>query len=433
MAKRIMVSSEESISCPNCNHKFPLHEGITKQTIEGYEKEYDTLLEERTEELKSQLAKEAVKSAQKAYTTQISSLKEELEDAREALQEVDTRAKKKAKQAAAKAREEFEEEKKSLVAELEDKKTAIKEFRQNELALRKEKEKLEEDRRNFALEHQRKLDEAKQEIEKKTREAEADKFKYKEAEYQKKLDAAMEANKELARKLEQGSQQLQGEVMELELERILRQAFPTDNVEEIAKGVRGADVRQGVISQTGQICGTIIWETKRAQNWSDKWLQKLKDDRLASNADIGVIVTTVLPKDCREPFMMIGDVWVISDKVVRPVAETLRVILVETNKLKFANTGRAEKAELVYNYLCSTNFAQNIRSVIETFSSMKQDLDKEKNAMYRMWKKRESQLERVAFSMSTTVGELQAITKDSLPQLNNIDQLLLPGETETEQ
>ncbi len=254
----------------------------------------------------------------------------------------------------------------------------------------------------------------------------------KEAEYKKRLEDAGKANAELTRKLEQGSQQLHGEVLELELESILRDSFPNDDIKEIAKGVRGADVLQCVYTQTGHICGTIIWEAKRAQNWSDKWLQKVKDDCMSANADIPVLVSTVLPKDCDEIFKIIDGVWVVSNRIIRPVAETLRVMLIQTNNLKTQNEGSSRKADLIYSYLGTPQFSQNLRSVFETFAYMKRDLDREKSAMYKTWKKRETQLERVAVSMSNMVGQLQAIAQDSLPELDKIDQLLLPGESETE-
>jgi hypothetical protein len=432
MSSKIMISSDEIVVCPKCSNKFPVEQGITRQTVEQHEKEYERVIQERSDELKEELSKEAAVSAEKKYKSQIFDLAEELSTAKEELNESEERIKKAKEDARNKAFKEFESERRAHNEELQEKDSLIKEFREKEIGLRREKKKLEDDKQNFELESQRKLDAAKKDIEKSVREYEAEKFSYKEIEYKKKLNDAQKANEELTQKLQQGSQQLQGEVLELKLERILQEAFPLDNIKEVAKGKRGADVLQCVYTQSGQICGTIIWEAKRARNWSDQWLQKLKDDRMIQNADIAVLVSTTMPKGCIESFKIIGDIWVVSSRVIRPIAETLRVMLIETSKLKLASKGRSEKTELIYNYLCSPNFALNIRSVIETFAYMKRDLDREKNAMNKTWKKRESQLERVAVSMSTMVGELQAIAQDSLPQLGEIDQLLLPGESDEE-
>jgi hypothetical protein len=217
-------------------------------------------------------------------------------------------------------------------------------------------------------------------------------------------------------------------VLELEMEHTLAGAFVHDLIEEVKKGQRGADVLQTVRTPMGQVCGKIIWEAKRAEHWSDKWLQKLKDDQQAAGADIAVLVTTVMPKGVTEAFVRIGDVWVVSPQVMRPVAETLRVTLLEMQRLRLVNTGVSEKMEQLYNYLSSTSFAQRVRTMLESFESMRSDLEAEKRAMQKMWAKRQAQIERVTVSMVTVVGELQAIAHDQLPQLDAIEQLSLPTE-----
>jgi len=143
------------------------------------------------------------------------------------------------------------------------------------------------------------------------------------------------------------------------------------------------------------VCGKIIWEAKRAENWSDKWLQKLKDDQQAANADIAVLVTTAMPKGVVESFCRIGDVWIVSPQVMRPVGETLRVILLEAHRLKQVNTGRNEKMEQLYTYLSSAQFAHKIRAMLESSESMRADLETEKRAMQRIWAKRQVQIERM--------------------------------------
>jgi hypothetical protein len=219
---------------------------------------------------------------------------------------------------------------------------------------------------------------------------------------------------------------LQGEVLELELEQTLINAFRHDQIEEVKKGQRGADAIQIVRTPAGMECGRIIWEAKRAEHWSDKWLQKLKDDRQEAHADIAVLVTTAMPKNFTLPFGQIGDIWLVPPHLVQPLAETLRVILLEANRLKQLNSGRAEKMESLYNYLASPRFAQRVGTMMDSFTSMKADLEAEKRAMQKIWSKREAQLSRVTLSMSSVVGELQAIAQDSLPQLDALEALALP-------
>ena len=426
MNNKIILSSDESIVCPKCNHSFALHMGITQQTIEKDESEYESAFAAERKGLEERLAKDAERKANKRFTDQIAQLTEQVGQSKQAAEEAKSLITKARAEAKTKAQADFELEKKSLAKELADKDNKLQAFREQELKLRAEKKELEEARQNMQLEVVRKVDEERQKIHKHIVDSETEKFKLKEAELRKQIDDARKTNEELSRKLEQGSQQLQGEVLELELENILADAFRHDHIEEVKKGQRGADVLQSVCTPSGQVCGKIIWEAKRAEHWSDKWLTKLKDDQLEAKADIPVLVTTAMPKENKEPFYMIGDVWVVAPHVMRPVAETLRIILLEANRLKLINTGRNEKMEMLYNYLSSAQFAQRIRTMVESFETMRGDLDSEKRAMQRIWAKREKQLERVTQSMSTVIGELQAIAHDSLSQLDSIEQLALP-------
>ena len=428
MDKKIIIAADESIVCPKCHHHFSLGQGITRQTIERYENEFEQAFAAQRKEMEGAMAQEAERKAGKQFADQISQLKEQLGDTRKAEKEARALIVKTQAEAKAKAQEEYAQEKRSLTDELAEKEAKLKQFREHELDLRKQKKQLEEQQANMQLDLQRKLDEERARMTEQVGRKEAERFSLIEAEYRKKIEDAQRSNEELRRKLDQGSQQLQGEVLELELENMLAGAFVHDLIEEVKKGQRGADVVQTVRTPAGQICGRIIWEAKRAENWSDKWLQKLKDDQQAANADIAVIVTTAMPKGSAHSFHRIGDVWVVSPEVMRPVAETLRVILLEAQRLKLVNTGRNEKMEQLYNYLSSGQFAQKVRTMLEGFESMRGDLEQEKRAMQRIWAKRQTQIERVTGSMVTVVGELQAIAQEQLPQLDSMMKLEAIGE-----
>lgn len=428
MTQKIIIAADESIVCPKCSHHFPLDQGITRQTIERYESEFEQAFAAQRKEMEDVMAKEAERKASKHFADQILKLKEELGDTRKAEKEARALIAKTQAEAKAKAQEEFAQEKKSFTDELAEKESKLKQFREQELDLRKQKKQLEELQVNMELDLQRKLDEERTRITEQIGQKESERFSLIEAEYRKKIEDAQKSNEDLRRKLDQGSQQLQGEVLELALEHTLEDAFVHDLIEEVKKGQRGADVLQTVRTPTGQICGKIIWEAKRAENWSDKWLQKLKDDQQAANADIAVIVTTTMPKGITDSFYRIGDVWVVSPQVMRPVAETLRVILLEAQRLKLVNTGRNEKMEQLYNYLSSSQFSQKVRTMLEGFEAMRTDLEAEKRAMQKIWAKRQTQIERVTGSMVNVVGELQAIAQDQLPQLDSMMQLEAIGD-----
>lgn len=423
MNKKVILSADEAVVCPSCSHQFALDRGIARHTIERYEQEFADALAGERKELEESLAKEAERRATRLFTEQITKLKEDLADVRKAEQDARALVKRAEAQAKANAEEMFAKEKSILTEELAAKNSQLAIFREQELALRRQKQELEEKQANFQVEFERKLDEERTRLSNQIGSREAERFSLIEAEYKKKIDDAQKANEDLRRKLDQGSQQLQGEVLELELEHMLRSAFFQDQIDEVKKGQRGADVLQTVRTASGQICGKIIWEAKRAENWSEKWLQKLKDDQQEAGADIAVLVTTAMPKGNSEAFCRIGDVWVVNPQVMRPVAETLRVILLESQRLKLVNTGRNEKMEQLYNYLASPQFAQRIRAMIESFVVMRADLDAEKRAMQRIWAKRQSQIDRLTGSMTSVVGELQSIAHDHLTQLDNVLEL----------
>ena len=423
MASKIILSSDEAVCCPKCKHNFPLREGITQKTIEQYEADYEAQFQQEREELRDQLTKEAERKAQKDASEQLHKLTEQLNDTKSKVSEAEAKAIKAAAEATAKAKADLELQQKALTEELEEKNQKIREFQKQQLALLQEKKKLQEAKESQELELQQKLDAERTKMRDQAMLAAGQKFELKEAEYKKKIEDAQKANEVLSRKLEQGSQQLQGEVLELELEHTLVTGFPQDRIEEVKKGVRGADVIHTVCTPTGQVCGKIVWEAKRAENWSEKWLQKLKDDQHEAKADIAVLVTTAMPKGLQEPFCRLGEVWLVAPHAVKPVAEILRVVLLRCHEMKLKNTGKNEKMELVYNYLSSQQFAQKLKTVIETFDSMKAQLGKEKAAVQKIWAKRETQIERGSVSVFGICGELQAIVENTLPALDAMKQL----------
>jgi len=306
------------------------------------------------------------------------------------------------------------EQKKALERELvAEKEKALGKFRAEELQLRRRLRELEEADKNRDVDYQRKLDEERRRI---------------EAQHKAQIESAQREVADLKRKLEQGSQQLQGEALELSLESLLRNAFPLDEIVPVPKGMNGADLLQHVRSPSGHCCGTIIWEAKQTKAWQPAWLRKLKDDQQAIGAELAVIVTAVMPRDVREPFMRESDVWVARFDAARPVAEALRAMLFELHKARQANLGRAEKMELVYNYICSPQFTQRVKSVVDGFAAMRQDLEAERMAVARMFKKRESQLTRMSDGLLGVVGDLQGIGQESLAQLDTVAALPLPLE-----
>jgi hypothetical protein len=229
---------------------------------------------------------------------------------------------------------------------------------------------------------------------------------------------------ELKRKSEQGSQQLQGEAQEIELEMLLRSKFPGDLIEPVAKGEFGGDILQKLMGPLNQTCGTILWEIKRTKNWSDGWLAKLRDDQRAAKAEIALIVSHAMPKEV-EAFDYVEGVWVTERRYALPVSIALRQSLIELQAARAASAGQQTKMELVYQYLTGPLFRQRIQAIVEKFSDMQTDLMKERKTMTRLWAKRESQITRVIESTVGMYGDLQGIAGKALQEIDGLDTQLL--------
>jgi hypothetical protein len=224
---------------------------------------------------------------------------------------------------------------------------------------------------------------------------------------------------ELKKKAEQGSQQLQGEALEIQLELILSQKFPLDVFEPVPKGEHGGDIIQRVVSPAGARCGTILWESKRTKRWEKGWLAKLRDDQRAAKAEIAVIASAVLP-DGVDSFDQIDGVWIVHPKCVVPVAMSLRHMLMEVSTARTASEGQQTKMELVYHYFTGPKFKLRVSAIVEAFDEMQSDLIAERKAIQKHWKKRETQIERMMEATVGMYGELQGIAGKSLGEIEGL-------------
>ena len=366
----------ETIKCPNCDELFELSEAISYDIEKRIKKKHEIEIEEKRKAFEEKAKKDAYESV----TLELSDLREQLEE----------------------------------------KTTNLKEARKQELELLKKQRELQEKEENQELELTRKLEEGRQKIlEKATGEFE-EKHRLKDAEKDKKLNDMKKQIDELKRKSEQGSQQTQGEVLELDLENILKKSFTHDNIEPVPKGIKGADVLHKVHSPSGQFCGTIVWETKRTKAWSDKWIAKIKEDQRRVKGEIAVILTTVLPKDVRS-FAHINGIWVTDYSSMVELATAIRMGLIEVAKTKQAAVGKKEKMEVVYNYLSGSDFKQKVEAIVEAFKAMKEDLEKEKKAFSKSWAKREKQLELVITNTAGMYGDIHGIIGTSLPEIKLLE------------
>ena len=313
---------------------------------------------------------------------------------------------------------------KLLQAELEKKELKLHESEANELALRKQKLDLEEEKRTFELEKQRQIDAERTKIREKV-EAEMSESQYlRDKEKDKVIDDLKKALDDAQRKANQGSQQLQGEVQDLALEESLKQKFIYDVIEPVSKGVRGADIRQIVKTQLGNNCGTILWESKRTKAWSAEWLTKLKDDLRSEKANIPVIVSAVLPEEAGSGIGLVDGVWVTNYSLYLVLAELLRQKLIDIAREKFVSQNKSTKAETLYNYIVSHEFIQQVEAIAEVYQDMQGQISRERAAFEKIWKTREAQVGRLVGSTANIIGSLRGSVGATMPAIKGMD---LPG------
>ncbi|MBU1031489.1 DUF2130 domain-containing protein [Patescibacteria group bacterium] len=316
--------------------------------------------------------------------------------------------------------EKTKEEKLVLEEQLEKQKKEIDLFRENELVLRKKTAELEEKEKNLELEKLRQIDEERKKIQEETAEKMTENFHLKEKEKDQLIDSLKKSLDEAQRKVGQGSQQLQGEVLELELEEILRHEFPVDDIKAVGKGIKGADLVQVVRDPTGREAGKIVWESKRTKAFGGDWISKLKEDMREEKADVAVIISTILPQDIRF-FGQKEGVHITSFECVLQVAIILRKSLIDLANTKSLSIGKNEKIESLYRYITSTEFAQKIDSMLETYSTMEKTLEKEKMITQKIWAQREKEIDRLKINTLTIHGSLSGLIEEPLPEVKSLE------------
>lgn len=410
----------DTITCPNCHADIPLSDAVTHSLRE----EFDRAFSEKQRRLEQEMA-----SRQKEVDAQRQkneAARAELD--REVAQRLAAEKKKLTEQALREAKEGFALELQDARTQLVERSQKLEEAQRNELTLRNKQREVEERAKNLELEVQRKVDEQTSRLEEDARRRAAEEQHLRLADKDKLINDLKTQIETLKQKAEQGSQQSQGEVMELELEDLLKEAFVLDEFLPVPQGTRGADLLQKVRNNLGHDCGTIIWESKRTKNWSPAWLGKLKDDQRAQGAELAILVSQVLPDGVSHGGHRDG-IWICNFPFALALAAALRNGLLQVSAAKRAESGKDEKMAVLYQFLTSPQFKHQIEGVVESFVEMKKDLDGERRAMERLWKKREMQLTRVLNGTSGLYGSLQGIMgSTALPEIKALE---LGGEEET--
>lgn len=404
---------EDKIKCPNCGHSFDVEEAISGKLESHFKAEYERKITEQADRFNEEKRKldEERRQLDTIRENQEALLKTELEKALE-------REKTRIEQS---ANEKYEELIKSLQEENEKRRIENKSLKEKEVALMRQEAALKEKQEDLEIQVERQILEKQKEIEEKARAKERESFELERVRLLKQIEDNKKLAEEMKRKAEQGSIQLQGEVQELALEDLLSRIYPFDRIQEVPKGVRGADSIQTVVNSMQQECGSIVYESKRTKNFAHDWIDKLKQDQMTCKADIAVLVTETMPSDM-DRFGERDGIWICGFHEVGSLSFVLREMLIKMHSVRKSQENKGDRMELLYNYLTSNEFVQNIRRIVENFDSMMNQLNAEKKAMLKIWKEREKQIWVVQESISVLFGSIKGIAGKEL-EASNVLQL----------
>lgn len=414
---------QSDIKCPNCGHEFDIENVLSAELEQKYQKEFQEKLNsslQSIEEEKKRLAEEQKQFEEKRKRENEIFAQKLAQEKLRITTEVQETVKKD-------IANEYENRLKLLQEADKEKEEKLKEARKKELEFLQKEQALKTKEEELELSLQRQLIEEREKLKEQLAKEEADKLSIKEQEYQlrtKELEKQIEDQKklveEMRRKSEQGSMQLQGEVQELMLESLLQTTFPFDKIEEVGKGVRGADCIQTVRNQFGNEVGKIIYESKRTKDFANDWIEKLKTDMRNLGADVAIIVTQTLPKDM-DRFGEKDGVYICTFNEVRSVALLLRNALLKIADAKKSQENKGDKMVMLYDYLIGSEFSEQWKAIREGFMTMKLSIQKERDAMEKLWKAREKQLEKVLLNAAHIKGSIEGIAGADAVNLNLLE------------
>ena len=415
--------TEPAITCPSCKTEIRLTESLAAPLIETTRRQFQQQLAQKDDEIAKR--EQGILEKERQLTITKNKLDEQVASQVEDQLKIDraritAEESRKSKQAFANDLEQRSREVAELQAILKSQEAKLTEAQKTQADLLRKQRELDDAKRELDLTIEKRVQEGLSVTRQQARKEAEDEQRLKVLEREQTIAAMQKQIEDLKRRSEQGSQQLQGEVQELELENLLRNKFPFDAIEPVPKGEFGGDVLHRVVGPSAQPSGTILWEFKRTKNWSDSWLVKLRDDQRTAKAEIAVIVSQILPKGV-ETFDLVEGIWVTHPRAALPVAMILRQSLLELALARQANAGQQTKTDMVYQYLTGPRFRLRVEAIVEAFSTMQEDLDREKRVIMKQWAKRGEQIERVMGATVGMYGDLQGIAGKSLQEIEGLE------------
>lgn len=400
------------IICPKCGHEFNVEDVLAQQIEEKYRNEMNLSITKIQEDYAQK--ENAIKQKEVELKKQQANIDQLVSD------KLKGESEKATIQLKSQFEQQYEQQIKSLSDEADSAKKEISDLKTAKIENEQLKRKLKDQEQDLALKYEQQLSEKLQHEIVSIQKRESERVELKLKEREELIGSLRKQVEEMSRKAEQGSMQMQGEVQELAIEEILRNLFPVDLIEEVGKGVRGADTVHTVRNRFGVDCGKILYESKRTKSFVQDWIPKLKADALTVKADVLVIITEALPEGIDKIGQKDG-VWICTYFDFKGLVIVLRESLIKISEAYSSQTNKGEKMQMLYDYLTSNEFMMQVSAIVEGFSDLQDSYVREKRAMERIWKEREKQLEKVLLNTNHFIGSIKGIAGTSIPQLKEID------------
>jgi hypothetical protein len=421
------MANSTAINCPNCGSSIDVNDILKHQLEEGIRKEYQQktaeqsrLLELRNSEFEKSKQEFELKKKQENELFAERLEKEKRNAEIEISKKVKAKLEEENTEKIAKLTEENSDRIANMEKELTEKSEKLRELNKMEGQIAQlQREKLEM-KDAIEAEAQKQLNTTLQQEREKIRKQEDDKNELKFKELQKQLEEQKKLTEEMKRKQEQGSMQLQGEVLELAIEEYLANNFPLDTIDEIKKGANGADCLQIVNTREAQNCGSIYYESKRTKAFQPTWIEKFKNDIRDKKANIGVLVTEVLPTGMERMGLKDG-IWICTFDEFKGLCVVLRQSIINIHHAVQGQENKGDKMAMLYDFLTSNEFRLQMEGIVEGFTTMQTDLDSEKRAMTRIWKQREKQLEKVVQNTLGMYGGIKGIAGSAIKSIQSLE------------
>jgi hypothetical protein len=419
--------SEPQITCPNCRTEIKLTESLAAPLIAETRKAFEAQFSRK--ELEFGKREASLRQSQQEVTRAREAIDDEVgERLRSERSAIAASEAARARQAVANDLEQRDRQIAELQENLTDNNGKLAAAQQAQIDVMRKSRELDDARRELDLSVEAKVQESLAAVREKAKLDAEEGLKIRLSEKEQQITSMQGKIEDLRRRAEQGSQQAQGEVLEVELESQLRARFPRDLIEPVPKGEFGGDVLHHVIGASGQNCGTILWESKRTKAWQDSWLVKLRDDQRLAKAEIALIVSSAMPKNV-EAFDLVENVWVAEPRFAIPLAIALRQSLIDVAGSRITQQGQQTKMALIYAYLTGSQFRHRIDAIVEKFTDIREDLDRERKVMTKLWARREEQLRCVLDSTAGLYGDLQGIAGRAMPEIGSLNVLMIDSES----